>query len=84
MMYWNGMNGWGYALMMVGNVLFWAAVVVGIVLLVRYVGRSSPSPMEPRLPSAEELLAQRYARGEIDSEEYRARLDMLRGSRADA
>jgi putative membrane protein len=28
----------------------------------------------------EQILAQRYARGEIDDDEYRRRLDVLRGS----
>ena len=36
------------------------------------------SPSEERL--AEELLAERYARGEIDEEEYRRRLEVLRTS----
>ena len=43
-MFWygnSGVNGWGYALMTVGMVVFWALVIVAIVALVRYVGRGA-------------------------------------------
>jgi putative membrane protein len=36
-----------------------------------------PSP----LPEAERVLADRFARGDIDAEEYEQRLHILRGSR---
>lgn len=82
MMYWygNGMNGWEYALMTVSMVLFWSLVIFGIVALVRYLGRASqPStgPHAPR-PTPEQLLAERFARGDIDEHEYRRALDALR------
>jgi putative membrane protein len=83
-MYWygNGMSGWGYALMTISMVLFWGAVIAGIVLLVRHVGRSGqqtpPPPSQPASP--EQLLAERFARGEIDEEEYRRRLEVLQGT----
>ena len=81
MMFWwgQGMNGWGYALMSVSMVLFWGVVILGIVALVRYLGRSSPSAGAgvPR-PSAEQVLAERFARGEIDEPEYTSRLAALR------
>ncbi|WP_036323515.1 SHOCT domain-containing protein [Microbispora sp. ATCC PTA-5024] len=80
MMYWNGMNGWGYALMMTGNVIFWGAMIAGTVLLVRHLARTPHAPVGPGLPYAQEVLAQRYARGEIDTDEYQTRLDVLRRS----
>ncbi len=48
MMYWygSGMSGWGYALMTVSMVLFWGAVIFGIVMLVRHFGRSSQWPAD--------------------------------------
>jgi putative membrane protein len=64
-------------------VLFWVAVIFGIVALIRYAGwggqrwggqRGGESP-EPAAP--ERLLAERFARGEIDEQEYRQRLAAL-------
>jgi len=84
MMYWygSGINGWGYALMIIGMVLFWGVLITGVVLLVRYLARTGQrSTVGPRPPNmAEQVLAERYARGEIDEDEYRRRLDTLRGS----
>jgi putative membrane protein len=89
MMYWygSGMSGWGYALMTVSMILFWGAVIAGVVALVRYFGRSGqepplpPPPQSAGSPSApERLLAERFARGEINEDEYRQRLAVLRGT----
>lgn len=84
MMFWygNGMGGWGYALMTVSSVLFWALVIIAVVALVRYVTRSpgsggAGSALEQ---SPEQLLARRFARGEIDEQEYHSRLATLRGT----
>jgi putative membrane protein len=80
MMYWgDGMGGWGMVLMTVSSVLFWGLIIAGIVALVRYAGRSTPqggSATETATP--EQVLAERYARGEIDEEEYTRRLEVLR------
>ena len=78
MMFWygNGMGGWGYALMTVGTILFWGLVIAGVILLVRYLARG-PQAAENAAP--ERILAERFARGEIDEEEYRSRLTALRG-----
>ena len=60
-----------------------ALVITGIVLAVRHfsgggsAGRRRAAPSATR--DAENLLAQRFARGEIDEAEYRSRLDALRG-----
>ena len=84
MMYWygSGMSGWGYALMTVSMVLFWGAVIAGIVLLVRHFSRGGQqAPAPPSQPaSPEQMLAERFARGEIDEEEYRQRLAVLHGA----
>jgi putative membrane protein len=81
MMWWygTGMGGWGPGLMAVGNLLLWALIVLGVVALLRHTRTTQPGPR----PTAEELLAERFARGDISEQEYRERLDVLRqGSRA--
>jgi putative membrane protein len=60
-------------------VLFWGAVIYGIVALVRYARRDDTHEREPVQPPApERLLAERFARGEIDEDEYYQRLTSLR------
>ena len=76
MYYGNGMGGWGYLLMTVNALLFWGLIVGGIVVLVRYLGRSGRPGARS---TAETILADRFARGEIDAEEYRRGLGVLRG-----
>lgn len=81
MMFWygHGMNGWGYAIMTVGMILFWGLLIVGVILLVRYGirGARTHHDMAP-----ESILAERFARGEIDEDEYRGRLATLRGDQS--
>ena len=81
MMYWYGpgMNGWGYTLMTVSAIVFWTLVVVGLVALIRYVARRPQDPLglEPTRPTPEQLLAERFARGEIDADEYGRSLEIL-------
>ena len=81
-MFWydHGVGGWGWVGMTVGMVLFWGLVITGIVLLVRAVGRHDKTTAAPPPPDAEQLLAERFARGEIDETEYRDRLAALRGA----
>jgi putative membrane protein len=81
MMYWYGpgMGGWGYALMALSMLLFWGLIIGAIVALVRYLrdaGPTSPAVTTPKSP--EQILADRFARGEIDEEEYQRRLAVLR------
>jgi putative membrane protein len=83
MMWWygNGMSGWGYALMIVSTVVFWAVLIAGGIALFRYLNRTpvNRNSGETR-PTPEQLLGERFARGEIDEEEYRQRLDTLRAA----
>jgi putative membrane protein len=83
MMMWYGGNwGWGgWIVMAVGMVVFWALVITAVVLAVRYLAGSrgtAASPSGSGQARAEELLAERFARGEIDESEYRQRLSLLR------
>ena len=89
MMYdgWMWGNGWGWVgwtLMAVVMVLFWGGVITAIVLAIRYVGGSSnvaasPPSYGPSRP--EDVLAERFARGEIDVDEYRRRVKVLQEHR---
>ncbi|MFR9802801.1 SHOCT domain-containing protein [Pseudonocardia sp. RS010] len=75
------MSGWGYALTTVSMVLFWGLIIFGVIALIRYLGRADRSVTDGSSaePIAEQVLGQRFARGEIDEQDYRQRLDTLRG-----
>jgi putative membrane protein len=73
------MSGWGWLLMTLGMLGFWALVAVLALALLRRPGQPPQQPQpdqQPRL-GAEDILAQRLARGELDLEEYRQRLQTL-------
>ncbi|MGY1735059.1 SHOCT domain-containing protein [Geodermatophilus sp. SYSU D00684] len=74
---WDHMSGWGWFTLTASAVLL-IAVVVGLFRALMRTG-GQPPPAPPR-PTAEELLAERLARGEIGEDEYRSRLAALRGS----
>ncbi len=91
-MYWYGPGyDWLWGLVVVGALVIGALLIVVIVLLARalsrldHLTRSAP-PGAGAAASApggpESVLAERYARGEIDEEEYRRRLATLRGGPA--
>jgi putative membrane protein len=82
MMYWgNGMGGWGMVLMTISSLLFWGLAIAGIVALVRYAGRGDRlGPPRGDRPTPQRLLAERFARGEIDEDEYARRLHVLNGA----
>lgn len=96
MMWWwgddhMGVGGWiGMGFM----ILFWIAVIIGVIYLIRYlVARpwaggpydrpasywQPPGPPAPgQKPEALRILEERYARGEIDQEEFlRRKADLL-------
>ena len=57
-------------MMMISMVLFWGLIIVGIVLLVRYIfPQSGSKPSEDSI----EILKRRYARGEIGREEFESK-----------
>jgi putative membrane protein len=76
MYYGDHMSGWGWFAMSLGTLVFWGLVITAIVLLVRNINRAE-RPSRPRTP--EQLLAERFARGEIDETEYHQRLATLHG-----
>ena len=84
-MMWGYGFGWGgMFLTLLGALLFLALLAVLIWAVLRFVTGKTTTPFpsyrssEPPSPSALEILRQRYARGEIDTETYeqmRARLE---------
>ena len=77
---WHMGSEWVFGVALIWG-LFWIAVIVAVVVLViRWLNNparhtsSGPAAGE----SAEELLRRRFAAGEIDEEEFRRRLDVLR------
>ena len=77
----HGDVGWGWmALMMAVMVLFWGAVIFGIVWLVRSVSGGGPAPSGETPVSREtavEILERRFAEGALTLEDYRARREVL-------
>ena len=65
--------------MTLGMLGLWALVAVLAVALLRRPGQphQQPQPDQQPRPGAEEILAQRLARAELDPEEYRQRLQTL-------
>jgi putative membrane protein len=76
-MHWDGGWGWGDWFGMVAMMLFAVALVAVTVIVVVRAGVSRPGVRR----DAEDLLADRYARGEIERDEYADRLRTLRSAR---
>ena len=84
MMGWDdgwGAGGWlAMSLMMVMMVAFWGGIIALVVSLVRGAAPWNQAPRGPTVeqtPHADEVLAERFARGEIDEEEFTRRRDLL-------
>ncbi|MFF5159119.1 SHOCT domain-containing protein [Streptomyces sp. NPDC000348] len=83
MMFWygHGMSGWGWFGMSVGMVLFWGLVITALVLVFRAGNQPHEHlhqhPHTPTAPTPKQILDERFARGEIDEDEYRRRLNAL-------
>jgi putative membrane protein len=73
------MSGWGWLLMTLGMLGFWVLVAVLALALLRRPGPpdQEPQPGQQPRPGAEDILAERLARGELDPDEYRQRLQIL-------
>lgn len=85
---WAAGFGWAFFLIPI----FWFLVIGLIVFLVsrnrrRFWANGGPEGYGPpwaRVASAEQTLGQRFANGDIDETEYRARLEVLRANRPNA
>lgn len=74
---WDHMNGWGGGWMWLWGV----AMMAGFVALIVWLARANSGPsVAPRDPTgrAKEILAERFAKGELSTDEYRERVSELR------
>ena len=70
----SGMMGGGMGFWMIFNMLFWVLIIVGIVFLAIWaVNKTRGSELKPKEESALEILKKRYAKGEINKEEFEAK-----------
>jgi putative membrane protein len=76
---WNG-AWWDLGTALLGLV-FLALVVAGIVLVVRSFSSGKPTEQQPEASRALNILEERFARGELNQEEYEQRRRVLTGGR---
>lgn len=79
MWYWGGgVHWWGWLLMALGMVAFWALIIWAVWYLVSSTTRR-PVDHQQGGGDGKRILDERLARGEIDVDEYRRLLAALRG-----
>ena len=66
---WGMWGAWGFGMMLM-MLVFWGLLIVGLVFGIRWLVSQG---REPRPDTALDILRQRYARGEIDKEEFEAK-----------
>lgn len=77
-------GGWGpgaWIWMSMMMIVFWGGLIALVVWLVRSVGANQHTAQTPATSTAraDQLLAERFARGEIDEDEFKRRRDVLHG-----
>lgn len=83
---WWGHGGWGaggWVAMALMMLLFAGLVAALLVWVVSSASKSTAAQgtLESKLPSPDSVLADRFARGEIDEDEFTRRRDALHGTR---
>ncbi len=75
MMWWND-SGWSWLAMTISMLVFWALIAGVVITLLR--SNRAPDTVDPGTNNPERILKERFARGEIDVEEYERRREVLR------
>lgn len=65
--------GWGMGFGGFSMVIFWGLILFGIVVIVRWLGGGSGNMGLPKQKDALDILKERYARGEINQQEFQAK-----------
>ena len=79
MWYWSGgMHWWGWLLGTIGMIAFWGLIIWAVWYFVTGANRR-PDPDRTSPGDAKRILDERLARGEIDTDEYRRLLAVIRG-----
>jgi putative membrane protein len=71
MMHWGNFSGMGFGdfgFSWIFTVVFWALVILGVIYLIKYITGSDRK--ESQRETALDILKKRYARGEINKEEF--------------
>ena len=78
-----GYGGWAHWVWMAETFLLWAVVIVAVVLIVRYLLSlgSARTTSATTAPPEQGVLAERFARGEIDEGEFERRMAVLKQNR---
>lgn len=81
MWWYDGHGSWGgWLLMALAMLAFWSILLAGIVLIVKSTRSNSAHDTTAHEPDdGLRVLDERFARGEIDVEEYTRRREVLRG-----
>lgn len=79
MMNWTDGPGW-MGLGWVFMVLFWVLIILGVVALLRWFGISSDGSRNAPRKTPLDILQERYARGEIERDEYEQKRRDLEGN----
>lgn len=81
MMWWNDTMGWGgWSAMALTMGIFWGLVIFGVVAIFRSDRSSQPPSQLPSERTPMQMLDERFARGEIEADEYHARREVLRAN----
>jgi len=67
---WGNIGGWGMGFGIVFMLLFWGLIILGVVALIRWLLTQSSPSRSSRDKTPLEIVQERYARGEIEREEF--------------
>jgi putative membrane protein len=77
-----GMMNWGYGGWFMGiiNIIFWVAVIIGVIYLIKFLSSSSKQGGQEtkKGDNALDILRERYAKGEINREEFEEKKKVLK------